>query len=119
MSDIRDAAAAVLGRFAGKEGVLGIAIVARDGLPVVRSFDARCNQDAVCAMAAAMIGAADAALLDLGGEEATTFQATSGSMRFSGAGLDDDLLVLVVTRAGAADVLDEAVAQLRGVMKEA
>lgn len=123
MRDRRELSDQELRRIAGRKGVLAAALVGRDGLPVMSRFNRSCNEDAVAAMAAAILGAADAALLDLVGEEAEGFTVVSRGHRFSGAALGDDLMLLLITEASvvtdADAVLEEAALSLRGVLKEA
>ncbi len=119
MSEAREAAESTLVGFAERDGVVGVALVARDGLPVVHRFARPCSEDAVCAMGAAMMGAADASMLELGGHEADGFEARAGDLWLAGASLDDELIVLLATRSPAAGLLQELVGALRGIMKEA
>lgn len=112
---------AVLQSALGHEGVLGAALVGRDGLPIVEALGRASNPDAVCAMAAAILGAGDAALLDMVGQEASHFEVSSRGCRLLGHGVDDQYLALLVTEAGvdgssAARILDEAVSALRGIV---
>ena len=117
---LREAADSVLDSFAVKDGVAGIALVARDGLPVAHRFSGPCNADAVCAMAAAMMGAADAALLDMGGKEALRLHADSDGLRLSAGSIDEDLMLLLVCDGGGPDeLLGEAIAAMRVAIQEA
>lgn len=113
----------VLGALVEEDGFLGAALIGRDGVPVVMRFSLNCNQEASAAMGAAILGAADAALTDMTGEEVERFAVESRSHRYLGSILDDELAILLVTKStisidSAYSLLDEASKTMKEILAE-
>ena len=98
--DSQSSVEAILDALTSGENYLGAALIGRDGVPVVVRFRLQCNEEAVSAMGAAIIGAADAALNDMSGEEIQRFAVESAGHRYQGHCLDEDLAVVLVTKTG-------------------
>ena len=99
MSDTRGQAEAVLDSLVGK-GVLGAGIVGRDGLPILLRFPRPVQEETFSAMTAALLGAAEAALLELAEQGSATVTVEAGGTRLAVAGLDDVHLLVVAAPAG-------------------
>jgi predicted regulator of Ras-like GTPase activity (Roadblock/LC7/MglB family) len=98
MSDTRGQAQAVLDSLVGK-GVLGAGIVGRDGLPILLRFPRPVQEETFSAMSAALLGAAEAALLELAEQGPATVTVEAGRLRLAVAGLDDVHLLVVAAPA--------------------
>jgi predicted regulator of Ras-like GTPase activity (Roadblock/LC7/MglB family) len=102
VSDARGRAEAALEGLVGK-GLLGAALVGRDGLPVLARLPAAVQPETFCAMAAALVGAAEAALLEVGEKADATASIIAGGHRLAVAGLDDRHLLVLLAPASLAD----------------
>jgi predicted regulator of Ras-like GTPase activity (Roadblock/LC7/MglB family) len=83
-------------------GAVGAGVVGRDGLPVLLKASRPVQEETFSAMAAAMLGAAEAALLELGAGEPATVTVEAGPVRLVLAGLDDRHLLVVAAPSGPA-----------------
>jgi predicted regulator of Ras-like GTPase activity (Roadblock/LC7/MglB family) len=124
MADARSEAEQALATLAKQDGVLGAALVSRDGLVISQRFRSSCNVEAVCAMAAAMLGAADAAIQEVAGEEATRFAASAQGTHLAGEALDGEMLLVLLgggklTLESTEALLRNAATSLRGILQEA
>lgn len=93
MSDVRDQAQASLDELLAK-GASGAGLVGRDGLPILLRFP-RVQEETFSAMAAALLGAAEAALLELAEPASALATIEAGKVRLSVSGLDDTHLLVV------------------------
>lgn len=96
--DGRGQAQAILDALVAK-GVLGAGIVGRDGLPILLRFPRPVQEETFSAMSAALLGAAEAALLELAEQGPATVTVDAGRMRLAVAGLDDVHLLVVAAPA--------------------
>lgn len=81
-------------------GALGAGVVGRDGLPILLKVSRPVQEETFSAMAAAMLGAAEAALLEFGASEPATITVEAGRIRLVLAGLDDQHLLVVAAPSG-------------------
>ena len=113
MSDARAQAQAALDGLVGK-GLLGAGLVGRDGLPILLRFSRPVQEETFSAMAAAVLGAAEAALLEMAERGEATAVIEAGTMRLAVAGLDDaHLLVLASAKSLGAEQMAQLVASAR------
>lgn len=101
MSDARAQAEAVLDGMVGK-GMLGAGLIGRDGLPLILRFPRPVQEETFSAMTAALLGAAEAALLELAEQSPAVATVEAGRMRLAVAGLDD-VHILVVAAPSSLD----------------
>lgn len=102
-------------------GAVGAGVVGRDGLPILLKVARPVQEETFSAMAAAMLGAAEAALLEFGASEPATITVESGRMRLVLAGLDDQHLLIVASPSGPQGAkvqsgVDAIKARLRSVL---
>ncbi|MDX1611891.1 MAG: roadblock/LC7 domain-containing protein [Candidatus Thermoplasmatota archaeon] len=103
----------------GKEGILGMALVSRDGIPVLSRFTRQFDQKAFSilvesAMVATLAGAAEEAMEELEGGSVKRVIVEAGEVRLVVAPASADLLLLAVTEpAYPMDQLDETMGQAR------
>lgn len=90
--DLRAQAQAVLDELVAK-GLNGAGLVGRDGLPLLLRFP-RVQEETFSAMAAALLGAAEAALLELAESAPATAWLEAGKVRLAVVGLDDRTLLV-------------------------
>jgi predicted regulator of Ras-like GTPase activity (Roadblock/LC7/MglB family) len=102
VSDARGRAEAALDALVAK-GLLGAALVGRDGLPVLSRLPAAVQPETFCAMTAALVGAAEAALVELGEANAATANVVAGRHRLAVAGVDDRHLLVALAPASLAE----------------
>jgi predicted regulator of Ras-like GTPase activity (Roadblock/LC7/MglB family) len=81
-------------------GAVGAGVVGRDGLPILLKVQRPVQEETFSAMAAAMLGAAEAALLEFGASEPATITVEAGRIRLVLAGLDDQHLLVVAAPVG-------------------
>ena len=81
-------------------GAVGAGVVGRDGLPILLKVSRPVQEETFSAMAAAMLGAAEAALLEFGASDPALISVESGRMRLVLAGLDDQHLLVVACPSG-------------------
>lgn len=114
MSDARDKAQAILDELVA-QGAIGAGLVGRDGLPILLRFPRPVQEETFGAMAAALLGAAEAALLELAEQSAALATVEAGRIRLTVAGLDDThLLVVAAPRGPEAGKLGAAIEAARG-----
>lgn len=94
MSDARDKAQAILDDLLA-QGAVGAGLVGRDGLPILLRFPRPVQEETFSAMAAALLGASEAALLELAEQSPALASVESGRIRLLVAGLDDTHLLVV------------------------
>ena len=94
MSDLRVRAEALLDAIVGK-GMLGAGLVGRDGLPLILRFPRPVQPETFSAMTAALLGAAEAALLELAESSSVSITIEAGRLRLAIAGVDDTHLLVV------------------------
>jgi predicted regulator of Ras-like GTPase activity (Roadblock/LC7/MglB family) len=99
MSDARQQAQTVLDELVGR-GALGAGLVGRDGLPVLLRFPSPVQEETFSAMAAALLGAAEAALLELAEQATAVATVEAGKLRLVVSGLDETHLLVVAAPAG-------------------
>ena len=121
MSAVRDRASAALDALLAK-GLVGAGLVGRDGLPLLFRFTRPVPQETFAAMTAALVGAAEAALQEIGQSGGGAVTAEAGSLRMAAAGVDDQhILVLVAPTAVPADTLGQSLAMgrksIQGVLR--
>jgi predicted regulator of Ras-like GTPase activity (Roadblock/LC7/MglB family) len=120
MSDARAQAQALLDEIVGR-GAVGAGLVGRDGLPVLLRFPRPVQEETFSAMAAALLGAAEAALLELGEQGAAQASIEAGKVRLVVTGIDDTHLLVVAAPLGfdlakLASAVDAARDRLRAVV---
>lgn len=120
MSDTRTQAQAVLDELVAK-GALGAGLVGRDGLPMLLRFPRPVQEETFSAMAAALLGAAEAALIELAEQAPASAIVEAGRVRLHVSGLDDTHLLVVAVpttmdAAKLAPALDAARGRLRPIV---
>jgi predicted regulator of Ras-like GTPase activity (Roadblock/LC7/MglB family) len=85
------------------EGVLGAAIVSRDGLCVKSAGQLNLDRETFSAMSATVMGAAEIALGDVQGGRARSVVATTESAKMVVVGATRELLLIAYARADAPD----------------
>ncbi|MEA3137581.1 MAG: Roadblock/LC7 domain [Thermoplasmata archaeon] len=117
MSDTRVQAQAVLDDLVGR-GALGAGLVGRDGLPVLLRFPRPVQEETFSAMTAALLGAAEAALLELAEQAAAVATVEAGRVRLFVSGLDETHLLVVAAPVGLdASKLGAAIDAARGKLR--
>lgn len=117
MSDARLQAQAVLDELVGR-GAVGAGLVGRDGLPVMLRFPSPVQEETFSAMAAALLGAAEAALLELAEQSTAVASVEAGKLRLVVAGLDEThLLVVAAPMSLEAAKLGPAIDAARGRLR--
>lgn len=99
--------------------ILGAAVVSRDGLPVQSRMTRPVSEETFCAMAAALLGAAEAALQEWADERPQRATVEGPTLRLSIEGLDADFILAVVAPPQAAPLpeVGKAAAELRALLK--
>lgn len=98
MSDLRGKAQKVLDGLTAA-GLLGAGLVSRDGLPVLLRFGSPVQEETFSAMSAALFGAAEAALQELGEQRAAWAHIETSDVRLVVTGLDESHLLVGVAAA--------------------
>lgn len=103
---------------AGDHGILGASVLGRDGIHTLGEWNRGVNVDTLSAMSAAIVGAAEAALLDMGADRLHRVQVFADDVRLHILGLDDELLLVVATEADVDAIggLEDAAAGLRTLL---
>lgn len=86
---------ALLAEVAALDGVKGAALVTRDGLPHEFLIPGSVNDEVFAAMSATLMGAAETALFELGGQEPQRILVETGTLGFMVAPAGRDLLIVV------------------------
>lgn len=94
MSDARAQAQAILDELVSR-GALGAGLVGRDGLPVLLRFPSPVQEETFSAMVAALLGAAEAALLELAEQATAVASIEAGTLRLVVSGLDETHLLVI------------------------
>ena len=97
-----------LDELAGQPGLLGAALVSRDGLPVLDSSRRPLNSETFSAMSATVMGAAEAALSELSENRVARVIADADRMRLVLVGVTDEFLLVAIA---------EGESELQGVIK--
>lgn len=96
-------------------GVLGAALVSRDGIGALQDLPPAAQQPSFSAMTAAMLGAAEAALLQIGRSAPQRLIVDSAEVRLLVQGVTPELLLVVLAQPNsnlaALDAAIQAVAQ--------
>jgi len=98
MSDARAQAQAALEEMVS-QGLLGAGLVGRDGLPILLRFPRPVQEETFSAMAAALFGAAEAAMLEVAEQGPATATIDAGKVRLLVTGLDDTHLLVLAAPA--------------------
>lgn len=93
----------VLSKLSGHDGVLGVAIVSRDGLCVRASGRLNLDRETFSAMSATVMGAAEIALGDVEGGRARSVVASTDTAKMVLVGATAELLLIAYARVEAAD----------------
>ena len=122
MSEMRAQAQAALDRMVGPDGLVGAALVSRDGLPVMSRFDRPVNEESFSAMVAALLGAAEAAWQEWGEDRPHRAILEGDKLRLAIVGLDAEYLLAVAGRAPSDFVafgkaVDAAAREMRTLLK--
>ena len=120
MSDARIQAEAVLDELVGR-GAIGAGLIGRDGLPILLKFPRPVQEETFSAMAAALLGASEAALLEMAEQSPVTAVLEAGRIRLLVSGLDDTHLLVVAAPLGLdsaklGTAIDAARTRLRTVL---
>jgi uncharacterized protein len=94
-----------------QHGILGVALVSRDGICVKALGHAEMNRETFCAMSATLMGAAEIALSEIDPSRATHVVAQTAQAKIIVMGATGDLLLIVHAAANAP--LDAVVEQAR------
>lgn len=99
----------------------GAAVVTRDGIAVATRTTRSVSEDSFAAMVAAMLGAADAAMVEWADDQSVRATVEGRSVRITVQALDRDFLLAVAGAPGAPDAAttianDAAAAQLRDIL---
>ena len=95
MSEARGKAQAALDGLVSANGLVGAGLASRDGLPVLLRFKRPVQEETFCAMAAALLGAAEAALQEVAPPKPVSALVETADLRLYVAGLDDVHLLLL------------------------
>lgn len=85
---------ALLDEISRERGVLGAALVSRDGLPVRSTGKIEMSRETFCAMSATVLGAAEIALGELDGGKTQHLVATTDRLKLILVGATRDLLLV-------------------------
>jgi predicted regulator of Ras-like GTPase activity (Roadblock/LC7/MglB family) len=110
VSNVRQQAQATLDAMLSK-GLVGAGLIGRDGLPLLLRFTRPVQEETFSAMAAALLGASEAAMQELAPAAAVTTTIETAALRLAATGVDDThILVLAAPTAVPADSLSVALA---------
>lgn len=101
MNDLQQASATLLDRLTEGASVEGAALVSRDGIPILFRFRKPVPKETLSAMGAAILGAAETALADLGRERLTRIIVEAPNHRLVITGVDEELLLVALISTGA------------------
>lgn len=107
-----------------REGLLGMALVSRDGIPVLSRFTRRFDQKTFSilvesAMVATLTGAAEEAMAELEGGEVRRVSVETDELRMTVIGASGDLLLVTMTEADMpAAELDELLEMARSTVAD-
>lgn len=101
MMDRQQRLDALLQEFAKEPGVLGVALVSRDGLAVRSTGKLALSRETFSAMAATTIGAAEIAVAELDGGKTHHLIAVTDRIKLIVLGVTRDLLLIACTQADA------------------
>lgn len=101
MMDRQQRLAALLDEMAKEQGVLGMALVSRDGLAVRASGKLALSRETFSAMAATAMGAAEIAIAELDGGKTAHLIVVTDRVKLILLGVTRDLLLVACTQADA------------------
>lgn len=101
--DRRERLDGVLGGLTAQEGVLGAALVSRDGLCVRAAGALNLDRETFSAMSATVMGAAEIALSDVQGGRARSVVARTDAAKMVVVGATSELLLIAYARGDADD----------------
>lgn len=101
MSDRQSRLAELLQSLAKEHGVLGAALVSRDGLAVKTVGSVEMNRETFSAMSATLVGAAEIALAEVDGGKPRSIVCHTDRVRLVLVGATHDLLLVAYARADA------------------
>lgn len=90
----------VLGGLRKLPGIEGSAIMSRDGISVVHDLPPAYDRDTFSAMAAAMLGAAETAMIEIGRGTPDRVVVENKDSRFVATGFSGELMLVVLTKSG-------------------
>lgn len=90
---------AILDELAQERGILGVALISRDGLAVKASGRQEMARETFSAMTATLMGAAEIALSDLDGSRARSVVATTDRVTILIVGVTRDLLLVACAQS--------------------
>lgn len=82
-------------------GVEGSAVMSRDGISVVHDLPPAYDRDTFSAMTAAMLGAAETAMIEIGRGTPDRVTVENESSKFVAVGVNGDLMLVILLKAGA------------------
>ncbi len=101
MNDLQQASASLLDQLTEGASVAGAALVSRDGIPILFRFRRPVRQETLSAMGAAILGAAETALADLGRDRVTRIIVEAPTHRMVITGVDEELLLVALINTSA------------------
>lgn len=90
-----------LDELAAQPGIVGAALVSRDGLPVLDASKRPINTETFSAMSATVMGAAEAALSELAENRVVRIVADADRMRLVLVGVTDEFLLVTIAEQNA------------------
>ncbi len=109
MSNVRQLAEGALDALVSK-GLLGAGLIGRDGLPLLLRFTRPVQEETFSAMAAALLGAAEAAVQEIAPTSGVTTFVETANLRLAATGLDDTHILVLAAPAAPADTLSVTLA---------
>ncbi|MBI2078094.1 MAG: roadblock/LC7 domain-containing protein [Euryarchaeota archaeon] len=109
----------VLATLRKSPGVEGSALLSRDGIPVVADLPASYSRETFSAMTAAMLGAAETAMIEIGRNVPDRLILENPETRLVALGVNNELMLVVVakTSAALAEIIKAASAAADGIRK--
>ncbi|MGQ0535916.1 MAG: roadblock/LC7 domain-containing protein [Methanobacteriota archaeon] len=122
MEDRQKRLLATLDRLTGQPGILGATLVTRDGISVVTRGAPVGSPETFAAMSAALLGAAETALYELGGGSRVRVTAETDKYTMVAVGATEELLLVLVAEAGtsldaALKLADDSVKRIEAVTR--
>lgn len=82
-------------------GVQGSAVLSRDGITIVADLPTPASRETFSAMAAAMLGAAETAMIEIGQHVPQRVILENPDVRLVASGINNDLLLVVIAKTSA------------------
>ncbi|HLE48141.1 MAG TPA: roadblock/LC7 domain-containing protein [Candidatus Thermoplasmatota archaeon] len=104
-----------------RPGVEGSALLSRDGIAVVADLPASYSRETFSAMTAAMLGAAETAMIEIGRNIPDRLILENADTRLIAVGVNDELMLAVLCKSSTpmpailADIV-AAIAQVKGIV---